>query len=89
MFTLLNPSTFLDISVTYNKGLYKPAKNGNLTTWLFGSSKGFKSKILEGLEDWFEKMTFVEDGERKVRPDDYTHVSYEEEPLKNSRDSET
>jgi hypothetical protein len=55
LFALINPLDLLRISPNYNKWLFKPNPNGNLTTWLFGvPGAKFKGMIWQFLRDSFE-----------------------------------
>ncbi len=58
LFELFTPFHFLKISQNYNKYLFRPAPNRNLTTWLFGDKdKEFKGMIWISLSNLFDKRT--------------------------------
>jgi hypothetical protein len=55
IFMLFNPLDFLKISPKYNKYLFRPVPDGNLTTWLFGDKdKTFRGKVWDSLSNLFD-----------------------------------
>ncbi len=56
-FSLLEPNEFIKISPKFNKSLFRPNKNGNLTSWLFGGKEKtkFRGMMWQSLSDLFDR----------------------------------
>lgn len=76
-FQLFNPNDFLKISSSYNKFLFTPSKETNLTTWLFGKKEGnFKGKIYDYLRDMLPSEV---KNKSKSNNLDYSEISEKED----------
>lgn len=62
-----DPYIMLSSSPKFNRFLFIPKKNSNLTTWLFGDWKGM---FWQKLNDWYKSITHMENGKRLVKKED-------------------
>lgn len=66
----IRPSAMVALSSYFNSGVYKPNKQSNLTSWLFGSEE-FKGVFLQKLGDWYKSQTYTVGKKRRVKTDDF------------------
>lgn len=65
--------SFIMNSRYFNKWAYRPTKNSNLTVWLFGEKNNkFRGLMWQKLNDWFRSKTYVQNGRRLIKKEDYT-----------------
>lgn len=65
-----DPYVMLSASQEFDKSIYIPTKNSNLTTWLFGDGEKWRGVFWQRLNDWYKSVTYTEYGKRLVKKED-------------------